>query len=115
MKNLENELRMQALYSGQDPRTMQFSEEQQAQLVERATFAAKATLLLEAVGEKESIEVEDSDIEARYQEIADSRGQQIEAVRALFQKEGAVRDLETRLQEEKTLDWLMEHANLEKA
>ena len=115
LKNLENELRMQALYSGQDPRSMQFSEEQQTQLLERATFAAKATLLLEAVGEKESIAVEDSDIEARYQEIADSRGQQVEAVRALFQKEGAVRDLETRLLEEKTLDWLMEQADLKKA
>jgi trigger factor len=115
MQSLENELRMQALYSGQDPRATQFTEEQQAQLLERATFAAKATLLLEAVGEKESIQVEESDIETRYQEIADSRGQQVEAVRALFQKEGAVQDLETRILEEKTLDWLMEHSKTKSA
>jgi trigger factor len=112
MKTLEHELRMQALYSGQDPRALQFGEEQLTQLQERATFAAKATLLLEAISEAESIKVEEADMEARYQDIADARGQQVEAVRALFQKEEAVRDLELRLLEEKTLDWLMENSTI---
>ena len=112
LRTLEHELRMQALYSGQDPRAMQFGEEQIAQLQDRATFAAKATLLLEAISEAQSIKVEEADMEARYQDIADARGQQVEAVRALFQKEDAVRDLELRLLEEKTLDWLMENSSI---
>ena len=109
---MENERAMPALYSGQDPRALQFGEEQLTQLQERATVAAKATLLMEAISEAESIKVEEADMEARYQDIADARGQQVEAVRALFQKEEAVRDLELRLLEEKTLDWLMENSTI---
>jgi trigger factor len=110
---LMNELKLQNAYrTGRDPRTISFSEEQINDLRGRAHFAAKAGLILESVTKTENIEVVDADLDARYQEIADSQGQTIEAVRAYFQQDKALDELRDRLLEEKTLDWLLEQAVL---
>ena len=115
MESLKNEMRMQALYQGRDPRHMEFSEEEVQLLHERALFASRSALVLEYVTRKENIEVNDADMEARYTEIAEARGQRVEAIRAYFQKENATGELRARLLEEKTLNWLMEHASIQKA
>jgi trigger factor len=110
---LMTELKLQNAYrTGRDPRTISFSEEQINDLRGRAHFAAKAGLILESVTKTENIEVVDADLDARYQEIADSQGQTIEAVRAYFQQDKALDELRDRLLEEKTLDWLLEQAVL---
>lgn len=110
---LMDELRLQQAYqSGRDPKSISFSNAQVADLRMRAAFAAKASLILEWVSDREELKVEDSDLESRYQELADTRGQTIEAVRGWFQKESAVEELKERILEEKTLDWLLEQANL---
>ncbi|HHO50732.1 MAG TPA: trigger factor, partial [Deltaproteobacteria bacterium] len=110
---LMDELRLQQAYqSGRDPKSISFTNAQVADLRMRAAFAAKASLILEWVSRKEKIEVEESDLESRYQELADTRGQTVEAVRGWFQKESAVEELKERILEEKTLDWLLEQANL---
>ena len=64
------------------------------------------------VSKTESIEVTDDDIEAKYQELADERGQSVEAIRGYFVKENSVEDLRSRLLEERTLDWLLEQSKL---
>ncbi|MBT3221020.1 MAG: trigger factor [Proteobacteria bacterium] len=112
LQMLMEELKMQQAYRGADPRTIQFGEAQIADLRIRAEFAAKAGLILEHVRAKQSIEVVDADLEAKYQELSDGRGQTIEAVRGYFQKEGMVDELKDRLLEEKALDWLLEHSTL---
>ncbi len=110
---LMEELRNQKAYQlGRDPRTIGFSDAQVADLRRRSQFAAKASLILEWVAEKESITVEEPDLDARYQQLADDRGQTVEAVKGWFAKESAVDELRERLLEEKTLDWLLEHANV---
>ncbi len=81
----------------------------------RANFAAKSALLIEAVAQAEKLEATDADVDAKFQELADARGEQVEAVRGHFGKEGAIEDLKARLVEEKTLDWLMDQAKLVKA
>ncbi len=110
---LVEELRLQQSYrTGRDPRTINFGEAQMADLRIRSEFAAKSALILEFVAKKESIEVTDADIDAKYQELADSRGQTVEAVKGWFTKDGSTDELKDRILEEKTLDWLLERANL---
>ncbi len=113
LKLLLEELGVQASYRGRDPRSIRYSDAQIADLRVRAEFAAKAGLILEAVARKEDITVTPADMEKKYQEIADARGQRIEAIRGYLQKEGAVGDLKKHLLEERTLDWVLERAELE--
>ena len=109
---LKEELRIQSAYRGRDPRSIRYTDAQEADLRERGLFAARAALLLEAVSAKEGIVVTDEDLDAKYQEIADLRGQRVEAIRGYFAKDNAVEELRKRLAEERTLEWLLEHAEL---
>jgi trigger factor len=109
---LLEELRIRRAYSGQDPRTMRLSDAEAADLRERATFAAKASCILMAVAKQEGIEAEEADVQKKIQEIADLRGQAPEAIRAYLDRDGAMGTLQTRILEEKTLEWLIERAKL---
>lgn len=109
---LLEELRIQAAYRGRDPRNLRYSEAQMADLRERAAFAARSSMLLDAVAKAEGIVITDDDLEAKYQEIADMRGQRKEAIKGYFAKDNAVEELRKRLSEERTLDWLLERAEL---
>jgi trigger factor len=109
---LVKELRLQQAYRGVDPRTVNFSEAQMADLRIRSEFAVKGGLILDFVARKEGVVVNEDDIERKLAELADERGQTIEAVRGYFEKEGATDELRERLLEEKCLDWLLEHANI---
>jgi hypothetical protein len=91
---------------------MQIPESQMADLRNRAAFASKAGLILDYVNKTEGISVSDSDIEEKYQQLADQRGQTVEAVKGYFEKDGAVEELRDRILEEKTLEWLLERSNL---
>lgn len=109
---LQEELRIQNSYRGRNAQTFRLSDAQKADLQRRAAFAAHASILLEAIANQEGIQVTDADIEAKYQEIADMRGQRVEAIRGYFQKENAVGELKKRLMEERTIDWLLEASEL---
>ncbi|MCB9760820.1 MAG: trigger factor [Alphaproteobacteria bacterium] len=110
---LLEEMKIQRAYRGEDPAKIQFTDAQLQDYRNRARFAAKASLILDHVSDAETIAVDDEELEAKYQEIADARGQAVEAIKGYFIKEGAVEELRARLLEEKTLDWLLEHAELE--
>jgi trigger factor len=112
LKVLVEELRMQQAYRGIDPKSVHFNDAQIADLSMRSEFAVKGGLILDYVSKTESLEVSDDDIEAKYQEMADERGQSVEAIRGYFVKENSVEDLRNRLLEEKTLDWLLENSKL---
>lgn len=110
---LMEELRIQNIYRGRDARSLRLSEGQRADMQNRARFAAHASIILEAIARQEGMVVTDADLDAKYQEIADQRGQRVEAIRGYFQKENAVGELRKRLSEERTLDWLLEQADLQ--
>jgi len=113
LRMLIEELKLQtSLRTGRDPRTIGFSDAQVQDLRNRARFAARAALLLEAVAKKEQLAVTDADVDNKVAELADQRGQSLEAVRGWFSKEGAHDELRERILEEKTLDWLIERAHL---
>lgn len=110
---LVEELKQQQAYrTGRDPRTISFGEAQMADLRIRSEFAAKSALILEFVAKKEAIEVTEADLDAKYQELADNFGQSLEAIKGRFAQDGSSNELKDRILEEKTLDWLLERANL---
>lgn len=109
---LVEELKVRRAYSGQDPRSIRFSDAEMADLRSRALFAARAAVILATVAKKENIEVTQGDLNAKIEEIAQSRGQNANAIRAYLQREQAFGVLETRILEEKTLEWLLEQSDL---
>jgi len=109
---LVNELKLQQAYRGVDPRSISFNEAQMADLRIRAEFAVKGGLILDYVTNKEDLSVDESDLETKYQELADERGQTVEAIKGYFVKDDAVDELRGRLLEEKALDWLLGQANV---
>jgi trigger factor len=111
-KALIEELRMQHAYRGGDPKKLTFSEAQRRDLRMRAEFASKGGLILEYVCAREGIKITEDDLEQKYRELADERGQSVEAIRGYFVKDGAVEALRERMLEERTLDWLLERAEL---
>ncbi|MCB9682014.1 MAG: trigger factor [Alphaproteobacteria bacterium] len=112
LQMLVEEFKLQQSYQGVDPRNIRFTQAQMADLRQRAVFAAKGGLLLEAVATMAKIEVTDDHVEAKLQELADDRGQSIEAVRGWFQQDGALQDLKERLLEEFTLDFVLGKAKV---
>jgi len=112
LKSLLEEMKMRRAYGGQDPSTIQFSDAEIADLRGRALFAAKSSCILASVANKENIVVEDADIDAKIHEIASMRGQAVEAIRGYLEREQAYDVLSERIIEEKTLGWLLEHAEL---
>jgi len=109
---LMQEVQLQQWQAGRDVRQARFSDAEVADLRTRARFAAKASLILKAVARDESIGVDDAELDAKIQEIADQRDQRVEAIKAYLQKEEAVEQLRERILEEKTLDWLLEQSEL---
>lgn len=109
---LQEEMKVRRTYAGADPRSIQFSEAELNDLQSRATFAAKASVLLMAVARQESIEVSDEDVSAKIEEIASMRNQTAAAIRGYLEREGAMPTLNDRILEEKVLEWLLENAEL---
>lgn len=112
LKLLIEELNIQAQYRGRDPRSIRYSEAQLADLRTRAEFAAKAGVLLESIARNEGIRITEEDLDRKYQEIADMRGQRVEAIKGYIQKDGAVGELKRHLLEERTLDYVLERSEL---
>ena len=53
LKALMEELRMRRMYGGEDPRKVNFSEEEMKDLQERAQFAAKSACILSLISKQE--------------------------------------------------------------
>ena len=93
---------------------MKFSDAEMADLQVRAEFAARASCVLDGVARQENIEVTEADVDAKIQEMAEQRGQPVEAIRGYIEQENASEMLKGRIQEEKTLDWLLDNAKITK-
>lgn len=76
---------------------------------EQAADRAKNNLVLEAIAEKEDIEVSDEAIEEKLKEIADANDQDFEQVKAFMQMQGQLESLRDGLKMEKTIDFLIEN------
>jgi hypothetical protein len=99
---------------GRTPDGLRLNDAEVADLKTRAAFAARAGAILSGVARQESIEATEDNVAEKLQEIADSRGQDIEAVRAMVAQEGATEMIKSRILEEKTLEWLLDNAKVTK-
>jgi trigger factor len=112
LQALVDEVKQRRSMMGQDPKQLRFTDTEMADLQERANFAARASCILDGVARQEKITVDEADLDARVEEISGMRGQAPEAIRAMLESQGAMSMLEARIQEEKTLDWLLDNAKL---
>jgi len=73
---------------------------------EQALQEAKASLLLDRIGEEEKIEVSDEEINREIEALAKQSKQLPEAIRARLTRDGALDRIRNRIRNEKTLDFL---------
>jgi trigger factor len=69
-------------------------------------------LILEKIAEMEKIAVGDDELGQRLEKIARELNQRPEALRSLYQREDRLEYLRAQLREEKTLDFLLNHAKI---
>jgi len=73
----------------------------------------KQTLLLDAIAQKEQIKVYESEIDERLQRMADRSHLPLDSLKRLFQKNGRIDRIEFDIQEEKVIEFLMQHADIQ--
>jgi trigger factor len=81
-----------------------------AELGERARDQVKASLLLEAVAGQERLAVDDAELDARIDRLAEAAGKARERVRALYQEGTAREGLRGRLLQERAIEWIVARA-----
>ncbi len=81
---------------------------------EEAEQRAKANLVLDAIAKKEGINVEDSELEAKIAEIAESYSDDPERVRGILQNQGRIPVMKEEIRIRKVIDLLVENAQITK-
>jgi trigger factor len=79
---------------------------------EGAADEIRGQLLLEAVADKESLEITDEEIDAKVAELAAQQNKRPAKLKADMQKEGSLESLRWRLRQEKALDLLSSRATI---
>jgi len=82
---------------------------------ERATEDVKAELILDRIATAESIEVEEQEMEREIDALAERSGESATAVRARLTRQGALDRMKSKLQSEKTLEWLYRNTRIRTA
>lgn len=73
---------------------------------------ARASVLLGAIAERESIEVSDADVQKKVAELAASRQENAKKLRADLERSGRIQSLRRQIQDDKTLDMLLSQAKI---
>jgi trigger factor len=103
----------QLVEQGVDPRQMQIDwDEMRKSQRETAEETVKCALLLDEVARRESLKVEDHEIEAEVQRFAERSGQPAAAVRERLAREGAIARIYTGLRREKAIDYALSRATI---
>ncbi len=77
-----------------------------------AVRIVKSTLLLQKIAEKESIQVDEKEVEEKLKEIGDKYRQSYESVRQSYEQQNLLESFKLKLLEEKTLDFIEGRANI---
>jgi len=77
-----------------------------------ATRMVKTSLLLDKISEKESITVDEKEVEERLKELAHNYAQDYESLRANYEKNNLIDRLKDEILEQKTLNFLEEKADI---
>ncbi|MCA9669214.1 MAG: trigger factor [Myxococcales bacterium] len=98
---------------GVDPRSHHIDQDAIKERVRGdAEESVKSMMLLEAIAKAEKVEVQEADLEKKLAEIASQRETSVAKLRADYEKEGRLAALKSSLREEKTLEMLMEKAEI---
>jgi len=81
-------------------------------LKDDAVRIVKSTLLLQKIAEKESIQVDEKEVEEKLKEIGDKYKQSYESVRQSYEQQNLLESFKLKLLEEKTLDFIEGTANI---
>jgi trigger factor len=79
---------------------------------ERAADDVKAELIVDRIASKESIEVNDQEVDHELQHLGGPSGESAEAIRARLTKQGTLDRMKARLRSDKTLDWLAQNSRI---
>ncbi len=112
LRDLLEELAMRQAYMGKDPREIQFDEEQINNMRVQALFAARASCILDSIAQKENLSISEEEFQEKLKEMAMMRGQTPQAIQSYLKEEGTLENFKTRVLEEKTLNWVLDHASL---
>jgi trigger factor len=81
-------------------------------LREQANDEVRAAFLVDAIAEKEKVQVADAEMEKKLAEMAAAREKSVPRLKAELQKEGRLDALKHQIREEKTLDLLLSRAKI---
>jgi trigger factor len=79
---------------------------------EVAEKQVRVNLILDKIAAQEGLTVTEEDLEAGYQRIADQAGDVPEMVKKIYQQRQLVDELRSQIRAEKTLEFLIEKANV---
>ena len=97
---------------GIDPRQLGLNlDRMRDELRQRALLEVKGYLLLEAIAEKEKVEVSDEDVDQHFEKLSAKMNQPAEKIRAAFRREQSIDSLKSRLRQDKALAFLLSKAN----
>ena len=98
---------------GVDVKNMNLDEQRlRDELRESANDEVRAAFLIDAIADKEKIEVSEAEMEKKLAEMAQSRDKSVPRLKAELQKEGRLDGLKHQIREEKTLDLLLSRAKI---
>jgi trigger factor len=107
---VEQSLRVMA-EQGVDPKSMQVDWEKVKESQRgKAVQEVKASLLLSRIAEREAIGATRDEVDKEIERVARQERQPVAAVQMRFEKDGTLRRIADRIQTEKTLGFLFEHA-----
>jgi trigger factor len=82
------------------------------QFRDEAARMVRTAILLSKIAEKESLAVDDKDIDDRIREMASRYGRDFESMKLSYEKDNLIDRLRDQLLEEKTLDFIESRANI---
>jgi trigger factor len=98
---------------GMDPQQLGLDlERMRDDLRTRAVLEVKGFLLLEAIAEKEKLEVSQTDVDQHMEKLAGEVQQPVEKIRQAFKRNDSLEALRGRLRQDKALAFLLAKANL---
>jgi trigger factor len=95
-----------------EARTTATTEETRTALEVRAVRQVQATLLVDKISQLEKIDVEDRDIQDRIDKLVRAAGERGKTLRDFYSRAEARADLRTQIAFERTLDFLLQRANV---
>ena len=112
-KVLVSDTKMRLAAQGVTIDTLGVSEQKlQEDYRETALKQVKTFLILEKIALQEGVTVTDEEVEDRLREISERAHQKIDAVKRYYEKNGLIPEVKTGIMNEKTLNFLLEKANI---